>query len=49
MPNIDGITLAKKRVVHHISEKIVFVTNKEALVFDAYNKQHQLDLSEKVI
>lgn len=29
MPNIDGITLAKKRVVHHISEKIVFVTNKE--------------------
>ena len=47
MPNIDGITLAKKRVVHHISEKIVFVTNKEALVFDAYNKTASIGFIRK--
>lgn len=47
MPLINGISLAQKRLADHKSEHIIFVTNKEAMVFDAYNKTTSIGFIRK--
>lgn len=45
MPEIDGISIAKKRAGNN--EKIVFVTNRESLVFQAYNETSSIGFVRK--
>ena len=45
MPEMDGISIAKKR--SKMNEKIVFVTNRESLVFQAYNETSSIGFIRK--
>lgn len=45
MPKINGISIAKKRA--RLNEKTIFVTNRESLVFQAYNETSSIGFVRK--